>query len=176
MLFKKKPLYFGCNQCGECCKSEFAPLNHYDIHRLSAVRPLEEFIYLFPSQENTPHSLLLFGAFYKLYLKKKKGQCIFLKENACNIYAHRPSACQIWPFEPGETHLKIAVSKELFVSLACDQTPFKEYKTMKKSILQNDREYQAYPPFLETWNSEVKNRKDLQTFQYLQAFIQSYLN
>ncbi|AEA46648.1 YkgJ family cysteine cluster protein [Archaeoglobus veneficus] len=77
----KKIESWACVHCGKCCSSYDIPVTFEEEERLKK-----------------------YGNVFKkakigLYLRKKKGKCVFWRKNrGCTIYAERPKACRSYPF------------------------------------------------------------------------------
>lgn len=77
-----------CTACGNCCKVLEPPVDGDEIKRLASLKALEanafeeSYIGIEPSTD----------------IRFMKCQpCIFLQENACSIYEHRPASCADYP-------------------------------------------------------------------------------
>ncbi len=86
---------FECNFCGLCCGDTDHKLRHIlllesEAEAVSAATgiPIEDF-----SVETKGKPPYLYE------MKKKEGDCFFLKDNKCMIYAERPLICCFYPFE-----------------------------------------------------------------------------
>ena len=71
---------WGCIRCGRCCSTLDIPVTFEEEERLKK-----------------------YGSVFKrgkigLYLRKKRGKCIFFKKGSCKIYEERPEACRRYPF------------------------------------------------------------------------------
>ena len=71
---------WACVHCGRCCSTYDIPVTFEDELRLRK-----------------------FGSVFRkgkvgLYLKKKKGTCVFWRKGRCKIYDERPTACKLYPF------------------------------------------------------------------------------
>jgi Fe-S-cluster containining protein len=173
MWFLREKILFGCNKCGECCKNMDVPLNHYDIQRLmqsgTKLEP-DMIITLHPALADDFDAVLLYGEYNTLYLSNKlsDNSCIFLENNACTIYNHRPNSCRTWPFSKNSLNkLKIDSVADKTVSDCCDKTPFKEHGKTLKTIDKGIDEVTEYRKLLDKWNTEVENdpdKQDLETF------------
>lgn len=85
-------LKFKCTGCGKCCTGEagFVFLSPEDIERLSAHLQIttKEFVQKYTRIVNAQIALL----------DSKNAECIFLKENRCNVYEARPVQCRTFPW------------------------------------------------------------------------------
>ncbi|MET1124358.1 MAG: YkgJ family cysteine cluster protein [Archaeoglobaceae archaeon] len=70
-----------CTSCAKCCLETEMILVREDIERLRALG-YEDF-YEFRD------------GFYRL--KNVDGKCVFLKNNVCEVYEHRPLGCRVYP-------------------------------------------------------------------------------
>lgn len=160
----KAKLYFGCNQCGDCCREMRIPPSHRDILRIQALhphRPLAEWLQVYPVETNHPDAVWLNQKPGMLLLRQQQGACTFLVDGArCGIYDVRPRVCRIWPFEhiPGERALRIAPQHEMLVKLACDATPVSsaEILEMQAEMDAIAREYRAYDLLIQRWNQQTR--------------------
>lgn len=77
-----------CTQCANCCKKLEAGISPSEITRLADLTSLsrEAFIDIHVDTELPSGACFL-----------KKHPCLFLEENRCSIYSHRPEACRIYP-------------------------------------------------------------------------------
>ena len=87
---------FECIKCGKCCKWEGnVVLIPKDIKRLSGLENMgeEEFLTKFTKKHNG-----------KIVLKDKPGSkdCIYLKNNRCTVWDHKPKQCADYPKEYDE--------------------------------------------------------------------------
>ncbi len=73
---------FICQSCGNCCRFRVTPLTNEDVGRLESA------------------GLRDFSEPYKgeLRMRRIKGRCMFLKDDACQVYEHRPQVCRNFPF------------------------------------------------------------------------------
>ena len=167
-----EPVYFGCNQCGDCCREMRIPLSHEDLLRIAATRPqepLEDWLYVYPVEDTHPDGVRLNGQMGLLLLRQRDGACVFLRDNACGIYGVRPRVCRIWPLEKpprGERPLRVAPQHELLVKLACDRTPMDaaEQREVLQEIEAIARAYRQYDWRIQEWNARATPEDGLQEF------------
>lgn len=85
-------LRFECTQCGDCCTGApgYVWVNQAEINGMAALLRLgvEEFERKYVRQVGVRRSLVEFP----------NGDCVFLKNRRCQIYAARPRQCRTWPF------------------------------------------------------------------------------
>ena len=105
---------FECDCCGICCgdtdhKRRRILLLESEAEEISVEteRPIEDFA----DESNGTQP-------YIYEMKKVEGDCIFLKNNKCTIYAVRPLICRFYPFE-----LKFDVDKNIHVFTATSECP-----------------------------------------------------
>ena len=81
MVYRRKG-DFKCKGCGNCCRFRVTPLLAEDVKRLEAAGYRD------------------FTANVKGELSTKRvgGRCIFLKDDRCTAYEHRPTVCREFPF------------------------------------------------------------------------------
>ena len=71
------------HKCAKCCLETRMPLSNYDIKRvLKLGHKLEYFV------AKTDEGWRL---------KNDSGRCVFLIEERCRIYPHRPEGCRLYP-------------------------------------------------------------------------------
>lgn len=86
-------IFWECTRCGKCCgdvpnherKILLLPSEAYQISQVKNCM-VQDFA------ESTVDSEV-----YALKMKKKKGRCIFLNNNTCEIYDIRPLVCHFYP-------------------------------------------------------------------------------
>lgn len=105
---------FTCNCCGLCCGDTDHKRRHIlmlesEAEEISAAtgQPIEEFA----------NEAVGTGP-YVYEMKKLEGDCVFLKENKCTLYEHRPLICRFYPFE-----LKFDADKDTHVFTATSECP-----------------------------------------------------
>lgn len=69
--------------CGKCCYNTRMPLTQKDINRIEKLGYKKESFIVMEK-----------GI---IYLRNKGGKCVFLKNNKCIIYRHRPLGCKLYP-------------------------------------------------------------------------------
>jgi Fe-S-cluster containining protein len=82
---------WGCLRCGNCCRDVIGHerrilLTENDLKRIKDVTGLDDF---FDETGEEP---------FKAIMKKKNGDCIFLREEECSIYDSRALLCRMYPF------------------------------------------------------------------------------
>ena len=75
-----------CTTCGNCCRNLSPCLNKEDLRNLAAGLDLQPEEVIEKYTETDANGLSL-----------KHLPCIFLKDNKCSIYQHRPSQCASFP-------------------------------------------------------------------------------
>ena len=73
---------FKCVSCGNCCRFRVTPLLAGDVVRLESA------------------GLSGFADRYggEACMKRVRGRCMFLKDDRCSVYEHRPRVCRSFPF------------------------------------------------------------------------------
>lgn len=171
MLFFKEKIFFSCNFCGSCCKEMDIPITHYDIERIiksGTTLELDMFITFYPSTPESEYSALLYNEYSTLFLSNNLSDnaCIFLVDNKCSIYEHRPNTCRTWPISKNENNrLQIDEIAQVLVNSACDKKRFKDHKEISKNIDIGLFELENYKTFLKFWNAKVKDKIELQTIE-----------
>ena len=72
---------FRCRQCGTCCRFKTVPVTADDIRRLESAG-YTDFVLTKP----------------ELSLRRVNGRCVFVKDDKCTVYEHRPNVCREYPF------------------------------------------------------------------------------
>ena len=94
----KDGLKFECNGCGKCCCGEpgFIWVNTEEIKEISLFLNIEteEFISKYTFTYNNKRSLR------EVKISESNYDCIFLKNNQCEIYEARPTQCRTYPWWP----------------------------------------------------------------------------
>jgi len=83
MSSKKKEKPCKKYKCSECCKKTEMILTNEDVDRLTHLGFDKNF---FVKEDDG-----------WLVLKNKKGQCVFLEDGLCSVYAYRPAGCRTYP-------------------------------------------------------------------------------
>ncbi|MGE3727187.1 MAG: YkgJ family cysteine cluster protein [Candidatus Sericytochromatia bacterium] len=175
-----KPLLFGCNLCGECCRQMIVPLNHFDLARLHQAFPnqsLLNWVRLAPIEPEDPDAVRLEKSWRQLCLRNRGPEegCVFLKDNSCSIYQQRPSACRTWPLDlNAKGQLEVSPAHHLLYTTACDKTPFKEARPIQRALRENVEEFKAYRRLLKQWNALCKDKPEKQHFEDLWAFLKPF--
>lgn len=181
MFWFKEKIFFSCNQCGECCREMDVPLTHFDIARIVDSKTdfdIEMFVTLHPSSEKSLDAILLYGEYQEMYLSNKLSDntCLFLKENICSIYQHRPNSCRTWPLSKNiKNQLEIDNIAQKLVDLACDKKRFKDHKNISEIINEGIEELKIYRELVKKWNIHVKNNLENQTLEKFYSFFRSLL-
>lgn len=171
-----KPVLFGCNQCGECCRQVQVPLCHLDLIRLQkrfVDKPLSSWLQLHPIEREHPEAILIEGKPVLLMLRSRlpEGGCLQLDGDSCSIHPDRPLVCRTFPFARRGQQLKIAPEFELLVSLACDKTPYKHKSETLADIERSDQAFIAFRQMTRQWNQEMANHSESQTLSTFLDFI-----
>lgn len=71
------------HKCVKCCLETRMPLSRFDVKRVLELGPrLEDFAVKVAKEWG---------------LKNRSGRCVFLSEDGCKIYSHRPEGCRLYP-------------------------------------------------------------------------------
>ena len=93
MTWYKKGLRFQCTGCGACCSKEpgYVWLSAAEIHAIADHLQIskEEFL--------RRYTRSIFGRI-SLLENKITFDCVFLKDNKCQIYSARPMQCRTFPW------------------------------------------------------------------------------
>lgn len=89
---------FACSEgCGHCCHNHVVQAAPLEIFRIAAAineLPDEQRLTIFAELKNYAEWLEEHWHQINGPIDRKKGPCIFLKNNACSIYSVRPSVCR----------------------------------------------------------------------------------
>lgn len=87
-----------CKKCGCCCKGEIGPFVFpSDVTRICNFLDIEPFLFL--SEYCTKHVIKSNTQDLYIYsINCNSNGCIFLKNQLCQIYSHRPFQCSHAPF------------------------------------------------------------------------------
>ena len=72
---------FACTMCGTCCRFKIIHLTPSDIKRLES-GGYKDFV----CKKDGPR------------LRRQRGRCMFLTDDKCSVYGHRPQVCREFPF------------------------------------------------------------------------------
>lgn len=124
-MIKLKPkdnVPFKCIGCGECCRhvEQRVPVDTLDAYRITRYLMMqdESITCMDDFWERYAEPALLDEGGYFVYFLKTTGpneECIFLKDNRCQIHSVNPRACRTYPFvvDPvGNGNYEFLVSKE----------------------------------------------------------------
>jgi Fe-S-cluster containining protein len=98
----KDGLPFNCTQCGACCTGSPGYVWISDEEIISMANFLNVTLEVFIKK----YTRSIYGK-RALLEDKKSYDCIFLKDNTCSLYTHRPTQCKTYPWWP-----EIVESKE----------------------------------------------------------------
>jgi Fe-S-cluster containining protein len=73
---------FECVCCGNCCRFRVTPLKRKDVERL----------------EKAGYTGFHRHVKGELSMRRVNGRCIFLRDDKCTVYEHRPQVCRDFPF------------------------------------------------------------------------------
>ncbi|MBN2343175.1 MAG: YkgJ family cysteine cluster protein [Deltaproteobacteria bacterium] len=92
--FYENGLQFECTGCGACCKTHgdyaYVYLNHDNVDAISEYLGMTRIDFLNAHCANDEYG--------NVHLTMVEGQCNFLKDDKCVVYAVRPHQCRSWPF------------------------------------------------------------------------------
>lgn len=91
----KKGLKFTCTECGKCCTG--AP--GYVWVNTAEMEEIANFLKI-SVKEFKQRYVRRVGSRYSLIESKVTYDCVFLKENKCQIYGARPTQCRTFPWWP----------------------------------------------------------------------------
>lgn len=84
---RSTPFSYTCRACNKCCYHKQIQINPFELLEISKALAL-----------TTTQILALYLVEQKPYLRQNSdGSCVFLGANGCQIHAHRPAVCRIYP-------------------------------------------------------------------------------
>lgn len=124
-------LRFKCTECGKCCTGTpgYVWVNAEEMEEMAAFLEisLREFKQKYVRRVGQRHSLLE---------SKQSYDCIFLKENKCQVYGARPTQCRTFPWWPQNLSSKKAWQE---TARACEgiseEAPLVSYETIEAQKL-----------------------------------------
>jgi len=88
---------FNCNKCGLCCGDTSKKTRHVLLLKSDAQKikehikqPIKQFAHKI--QGKAPY-------IFEMRKNPTDGKCVFLRNNQCTIYEHRPLICKFYPIE-----------------------------------------------------------------------------
>ena len=101
----KKGIRFECQGSGKCCVSRgsygFVYLSDIDLKRFS------NYFKISIRKFKKKYCQITDGFIHLTEKSDLRGNCIFLKDKKCSVYASRPSQCRTWPFWNENMNAKI---------------------------------------------------------------------
>lgn len=183
LWFRSPKIYFGCTQCGECCRHMDIQLTHYDLARLlqsETAFALDDLVTLYEGSSENPDAVLLYGHYRLLYLSNRLSDnaCIFLQDdNTCRIYDCRPNSCRTWPFSKDvRQQLQIDPSAQPLVMANCEQERYKGHHQMIRTIAQGVEEVRQYWLGIQSWNHQQADQPENQTLANFLLFMWERIN
>lgn len=90
---------FRCQKCAECCKhlTNKAPMEILDAYQLGRSLRIETTGEVFDKFAD-PLPVLENYLIFTLKTAGPEQSCVFLQNNLCSIYEHRPRVCRLYPF------------------------------------------------------------------------------
>ena len=121
-----------------CCRELELALTPYDVLRLRLATGLSsaELHERYIIEELTPEDT--FPSFFLTMVDDGKASCVFVKDEGCTIYPHRPGACRTYPLGRGTTRAQGHISEQFVLLREPHCKGFKE-KTVQtaKSFMQS---------------------------------------
>ena len=127
-----------------CCRELELALTPYDVLRLRLATGLSspELHERYIIEELTPEDI--FPRFYLTMVDDGKASCVFVHEEGCRIYQHRPGACRTYPLGRGTVRNNDLISEQFIVLQEAHCRGFQE-KTVQ--TVQSYMESQELEPF-----------------------------
>ena len=121
-----------------CCRELELALTPYDVLRLRVATGLSsaELHERYIIEELTPEEI--FPRFYLTMVDDGKASCVFVNDEGCSIYPHRPGACRTYPLGRGTTRVQGQINEQFVLLREPHCKGFKE-KTVQtpKSFMQS---------------------------------------
>lgn len=176
---KKNPyraLWFRCTGCGNCCKDGIPIVAEYDIRRIMKATglPADKIAAFFAYDDldfpkDAPDWIKTENGDRIMGLKRKRGQCVFLKKNRCSIYKARPDTCRLYPYDweldEDDRICKLKFLKGIECNCAYDATVDLE-KLSVIARLETDR-FDDYEEKVRAWNRQRKMRKEREFLEFI---------
>lgn len=121
-----------------CCRELELALTPYDVLRLRLATGLSsaELHQRYIIEERTPEEI--FPRFYLTMVDDGKASCVFVNEEGCSIYPHRPGACRTYPLGRGTTRVQGQISEQFVLLREPHCKGFKEKSVQTpKSFMQS---------------------------------------
>jgi Fe-S-cluster containining protein len=95
MSWYKEGLSFGCTQCGKCCTGSpgYVFVSREEIEKMAA------FLHISPEDFVAQYTRRV-GNGLSLIEDPQNYDCVFLRDNKCQVYGERPKQCRTFPFWP----------------------------------------------------------------------------
>ncbi|MGR3973330.1 MAG: YkgJ family cysteine cluster protein [Candidatus Rhabdochlamydia sp.] len=93
MTWYKKGLHFECTGCGQCCSKEPG----YVWISPEEIQEMAKYLHLSEEEFRQNYTRSVFGRI-SLNEDRRNYDCVFLKNNQCQIYPVRPKQCKTFPW------------------------------------------------------------------------------
>jgi len=99
----RKGLKFSCTECGKCCTGApgYVWINSREMEAMARFLNLS-------LKEFKQKYVRRVGSRYSLLESKQTYDCVFLKDNKCQVYGARPTQCRTFPWWPQNISSKAA--------------------------------------------------------------------
>lgn len=178
---------FSCQRCGQCCcdPSLIITVTHRDLLRFEFFVPhidLFKVIAFYQSEEDdislekklmTPAIITHRGKIF-LGLQKTDADCIFLKENLCQIYDARPLICQSYPYtfqvRANQIYWGYSLKAKEYCPALTGESKIdkKQLEYIASNILKETEEFRQ---MIQVWNTLAQNNLVDPTPQVLLSFL-----
>ncbi|MFZ0565570.1 MAG: YkgJ family cysteine cluster protein [Chlamydiales bacterium] len=127
----RKGLRFQCTGCGKCCTGSpgYVWVNEKELEKIA------DFLQI-PVKECIRRYVRRVAGRYSLTESKSTYDCVFLKNNQCQIYEARPTQCRTFPWWP--EHLESENSWEAAAKTCegiCGSAPVVSHETIEEQKL-----------------------------------------
>jgi len=149
-------LKFKCLNCEDsCCSRKTVALTHKDVIRIDSYIENNVFDYLIFIPE-LQGSAIVKGDKYSgvMTLKRENGECVFLKDNKCQIHPVRPIACRMYPCNPIFTEYKNG-TKLVIKNNECPGIGKGDEFDIKSLAVQWRNERLEYEKIINKWNGNL---------------------
>ena len=146
----------------DCCRELELVLTPYDVLRLRQVTGLSSPVLheRYIIEEMNPEDI--FPRFYLTMVDDGKASCVFVNDDGCSIYLHRPSACRTYPLGRGTTREEGKVNEQFILLQEPHCKGFQEKTVHTVQSFMKSQELEPFNRFNDkltaiTQHQEIKN-------------------